>query len=32
MTLDELYTLNAALDLYNEEVKAQMEKAKRGRK
>ncbi|OGX78201.1 hypothetical protein A6395_13345 [Exiguobacterium sp. SH31] len=32
MTLDELYTLNAALDLYNEEVQAQMEKAKRGKK
>ena len=32
MTLDELHTLNAALDLYNEEVKAQMDKAKRGKK
>lgn len=32
MTLDELYTLNAALDLYNEEVKAQMDKAKSGKK
>lgn len=32
MTLDELYTLNAALDIYNEQVEAQMEKAKRGKK